>query len=189
MIDFNYQNMDAKYEIRHMDPKEWKLVVWRQAYRAYQNMRFRGVLWRFLCRLTRKSFLLMDFSAVQKNCQLDSQYDLGVQTIPLDQILGSVGRVNDFDAKFFLRTEKACKERWMRIAQMILSGESVPAVDVVQMGDRYFVKDGHHRVSAARALGMKYIEAQVCVLKVNGDLPWLKNSVKTVRQNQLARSI
>ncbi|MAT41494.1 MAG: hypothetical protein CL609_04060 [Anaerolineaceae bacterium] len=188
MIDFNYQNMDAKYQLRHVDPKDWKLIVWKKAYRAYQNMRFHGALWRFWRRLNRKPFQLMDFSAVQKNCTLESQYELGVQTIPLDQIIGSVSRVKDFDGRFCLRTEKASKERWMRVAQMILSCETIPAVDVIQIGNRYFVKDGHHRVSAARALGMKYIEAQVCVLKVNGDLPWFTNPVKTVRHQQLAQS-
>ena len=36
---------------------------------------------------------------------------------------------------------------------------SLPAISVVQVGDTYYVRDGHHRVSVARLLGEEYIEA------------------------------
>jgi hypothetical protein len=40
-------------------------------------------------------------------------------------------------------------------------GESMPPVDLVRIGAIYFVRDGHHRVSAARALGRTDIDAYV----------------------------
>ena len=40
-------------------------------------------------------------------------------------------------------------------------GEALPPIDVYRIGDAHFVRDGHHRVSVARALGIKEIDAHV----------------------------
>ena len=53
------------------------------------------------------------------------------------------------------------KRRWQRIAEAIRRGESMPPIDVYRIGDMYFVRDGHHRVSVARQLGLDVIEANV----------------------------
>jgi hypothetical protein len=45
-------------------------------------------------------------------------------------------------------------------------------VELIQIGEVYFVQDGHHRISVARALGQRTIEAQVVVWQVSGPLPW-----------------
>lgn len=185
MMDFKSQNLEASYQVNHVVPKDWKIVVYKRAVRAYQNICLRGALWRFWCRLTRKSFTLMDFSVILKGCQLDNQYELGIQTIPLKQVMGSVGRSKDFDARFFPLKEKESQKRWIGIAEQFLTNQSIPAVEVMQVGERYFVKDGHHRVSAARALGIQYIEAQVCVLSVHGDLPWVTNPFRVLRPRQV----
>ena len=50
--------------------------------------------------------------------------------------------------------------------------KALPPVSLAQVGDIYFVKDGHHRISVARALGQKAIEAKVVVWQVEGSLPW-----------------
>ena len=51
-------------------------------------------------------------------------------------------------------------------------GKYLPAVVLVQVGDIYFVQDGHHRISVARALGQSEIEARVTIWQVSGPLPW-----------------
>ena len=48
----------------------------------------------------------------------------------------------------------------------------LPPVELIQIGDIYFVRDGHHRVSVARAMGQEHIEAEVTLWKVEGELPW-----------------
>jgi hypothetical protein len=48
----------------------------------------------------------------------------------------------------------------------------LPPVVLVQVGDVYFVRDGHHRISVARALGQLDIEAEVTVWHLSGPLPW-----------------
>ncbi len=81
------------------------------------------------------------------------------QFIPLDKIVGSVGRYRDF-TRTFLPTENVDKERWVRVAAL-LESPGWPPIEVYKVGDVYFVLDGNHRVSVARSLGHKDIEAYV----------------------------
>ncbi len=85
-------------------------------------------------------------------------------SIPLDKIVGSVGRYRDF-TRTFLPTENVDKERWVRVASL-LDGPGWPPIQVYKVGDVYFVQDGNHRVSVARSLGMKDIEAYVTEIQL-----------------------
>jgi hypothetical protein len=86
--------------------------------------------------------------------------DLGQRHIPLDQVVGTVCRAGDFDRRFRLRGGRE-RDRWHRIARIAAGGTELPPVDVVLLGQLYFVRDGHHRVSVARALGRPTIVARV----------------------------
>lgn len=85
---------------------------------------------------------------------------VGVRVIDLDHIVGSVDRVRDFDP-MFRPTSGRSRARWERLAEAVRRGEPIPPIDVYQVGDYYFVRDGHHRVSVQRALGSDSIEADV----------------------------
>ena len=85
---------------------------------------------------------------------------LGVQVIPIDCIVGSVDKVRDFDRRFRPRSGRS-RERWEKIARKSRTGEAFPPIDVYKLGELYFVRDGHHRVSVSRALGFRDIEAVV----------------------------
>jgi hypothetical protein len=85
---------------------------------------------------------------------------LGLQTIPLDSIVGTVDRTRDFDRNFRPTSRKA-KQRWERIAAAMRRNEGMPPIDVYRLGSLHFVRDGHHRVSVARQLGLDVIEAHV----------------------------
>ncbi len=85
---------------------------------------------------------------------------LGLQIIPLDSIVGSVDRTRDFDRWFRPRTGRS-RERWERLARAQRRGEAIPPIDVYRVGELHFVKDGHHRVSVAHALGFRSIDAFV----------------------------
>ncbi|MBO0747808.1 MAG: hypothetical protein J2O47_05640, partial [Acidimicrobiaceae bacterium] len=75
-------------------------------------------------------------------------------------IVGSVDRGRDFDREF-RPTSNRSRERWQRIATAQRRGASMPPISVYRIGDMHFVRDGHHRVSVARALGWRTIEAEV----------------------------
>jgi len=105
---------------------------------------------------------LLDFRVVAQRLNLKHAIYRGLHNIPLDQIVGSVGRYQDF-SRAFLPTDDSIRDRWERIATLYLDPTSpgVPPIEVYKVGTSYFVKDGNHRVSVARQLEMEDIEAYV----------------------------
>ena len=87
-----------------------------------------------------------------------------MQVIPVDQIVGSVDRVREFDPKFRPRTGLS-RRRFERIDEAARRGEPLPPIDVYRIGDIYFVRDGHHRVAVHRALDLPEIEADVRLVR------------------------
>jgi hypothetical protein len=85
---------------------------------------------------------------------------LGEQLIQLDSVVGTVDRSREFD-RSFRPTSTRVRERWQRIDTAQRKGQAMPPIDVYRIGELHFVKDGHHRVSVARALGHKDINAYV----------------------------
>lgn len=85
---------------------------------------------------------------------------LGLQAVSLNRIIGSTGRAQDFDLAFYPR-RKAYDERWINVAKARYRGVNLPPVVLFKVGEAYFVEDGNHRVSVARANGDKTIEARV----------------------------
>jgi hypothetical protein len=89
-----------------------------------------------------------------------AEHDLGLQSIPLDSIVGTIDRTQDFDRAFRPRNARV-RARWQRIAEAQRRGESFPPISVYRIGELHFVRDGHHRVSVARSLGREDIDAYV----------------------------
>lgn len=102
----------------------------------------------------------LSFDEVVEALGRRGERSLGVQVIPMDAIVGSVDKVRDFDRRF-RPTSGRSRERWERMARKSRTGEAFPPIDVYKLGDLYFVRDGHHRVSVGRALGVDQIEAHV----------------------------
>jgi hypothetical protein len=84
---------------------------------------------------------------------------LGVQEIPVDQVIGTLGRNYDFDAKF-RPVKKHLRDRWVNIF-ISLERDNLPPILVHKVGAIYYVEDGHHRTSVARSTGRAYISAEV----------------------------
>jgi hypothetical protein len=83
-----------------------------------------------------------------------------LEVIPIDAIVGSVEPTITFDARFRPSSDHV-RARWVRIALAHRTGVSLPPITVVERPDGYYVVDGRHRVSVARALGLGDIEARV----------------------------
>ena len=146
--------------------------IWtvQAARRLYEQACSRGRLNRLWGLITRRSCRLLDLRMIEATYHIQACHYLGVQMVLLNQICGSEGRSVDFDNLFYPR-QKHSQERWLRVAAARITGLALPPVGLIQVGDNYFVWDGHHRVSAARALGDQYIEAEVTVWQVNNPLP------------------
>jgi hypothetical protein len=104
--------------------------------------------------------LILPFEEVIEALGRTGQHDIGLQVVPLDAIVGSVDRAADFD-RGFRPTSPRLRSRWERIAAAQRRGESMPPVSLFKIGDLYFVRDGHHRVSVAKSLGRSDIDAYV----------------------------
>jgi hypothetical protein len=103
---------------------------------------------------------ILPFEEVVRALGRTGERRLGVQVIPLDSIVGTVDRSREFD-RAFRPTSPRVRERWQRINLAQRKGQEMPPIDVYRIGDLHFVKDGHHRVSVARALGHRDISAYV----------------------------
>jgi hypothetical protein len=90
----------------------------------------------------------------------DSERSTGLAVVRLDAIVGTVDRGRDFDRRF-RPTSGRVRSRWEQIATAVRRGDPLPPVDLVRIGEIYFVRDGHHRVSVAGALGLTEIDAYV----------------------------
>jgi uncharacterized ParB-like nuclease family protein len=110
--------------------------------------------------MMRRPNTLLPYDELERKLPTTGQRDRGVQTIELDQIAGSVGRYRDFD-RAFLPTQRHTRDRWINIDKAHHSQAKLPPIDVYQIGDVYFVKDGNHRVSVAKERGQAYIDAYV----------------------------
>jgi hypothetical protein len=104
--------------------------------------------------------LILPFEEVVEALGVTGREDLGLKIVPLDSIVGTVDRAADFD-RGFRPTSPRLRSRWERIAAAQRRGESLPPVSLYRVGDLHFVRDGHHRVSVARAQGLTTIEAYV----------------------------
>jgi hypothetical protein len=101
-----------------------------------------------------------------------SERTVGLRVVALDQIVGTVDRGRDFDRRF-RPTSSRVRGRWERIAEAMRRGESMPPVDLLRIGEIHFVRDGHHRVSVARALRRADVDAYVTevVTRVEPEAP------------------
>jgi nucleotide-binding universal stress UspA family protein len=113
-----------------------------------------------LSRITGESTDLLSYDQVLRRFRIQGQIDRGRKDIPLDKIVGSVGRYSDFTADFLPR-KNANAQRWARVKMASETLEGLPPIEVYKVGDAYFVRDGNHRVSIARTNNQSHIEAFV----------------------------
>ncbi len=130
----------------------------KAAVTAFNRARKKASRRALLARLTRRSRQLQQYGA--KSRPSGQQGAHGIQSVALDEVIGSEGRSRDFDAQFWPLKEHN-RDRWVNIAVAMASGKPLPPVQLVQTAGGYIVRDGHHRLSVARAFGRAVIEAEI----------------------------
>jgi hypothetical protein len=129
----------------------------------FLRVRRRQALARLVQRLRRSPDdvnVILPFDEVVSALGLRGERRLGLQTIRLDSIVGTVDSGRDYDRRF-RPTSGRVRERWERLALAQRRGEAIPPIEVYRVGDLHFVQDGHHRVSIAMAEDAKTIDAYV----------------------------
>jgi hypothetical protein len=144
---------------------QWNKTAAVGALDDYRRVTFMGSLHRVWSSLPGRSNKLLSLDAVTDRLPVISRHYAGIRAVPIRRIRGSEERSDDFDADF-RPTQTHTKDRWVRIAMARRLGTMLPAVELIQLGDDYFVRDGHHRVSVARAMGEEYLDAEVIVWQV-----------------------
>lgn len=112
---------------------------------------------------------LLELDEIIRRLKPFSRHYLGMRTIPVDRVVGTEGRAEDFDRQFSPRGRHV-NERMRRVSQAFPDG-GFPAIVVHKLGEAYFVIDGHHRVAIARRRGIEYIDAEVTELRSDWTLP------------------
>jgi hypothetical protein len=124
-----------------------------------------GWWYRLWAALRGKPRQLLDLRAATADQVVRARRADGVRIVQIRRILGSESRADEFDSAFHpIRTHT--EARWRGVARAWLDGASLPPVELIRIGDVYFVRDGHHRISVAKALGQQEIEAVVTVWQV-----------------------
>jgi hypothetical protein len=103
---------------------------------------------------------LLSFDDVRRAHVANNRRQRGTRVVEVEEIVGSVGRWRDFD-RSFLPARASVGPKWKRIDRAFQRGEDLPPVELYEIGDTYFVEDGHHRVSVARYHDVPTLEASV----------------------------
>jgi hypothetical protein len=106
---------------------------------------------------------LLSFNDVKDILKPKNQVYMGMQIIPVNLIVGSEGRYQDFN-RLFLPKSEHLRTRWERVDQAQLQSINLPPIQLYEIGGAYFVRDGNHRVSVAKSQNVESIDAEVISL-------------------------
>jgi nucleotide-binding universal stress UspA family protein len=153
----------------------------------FRRARRRAALQQVLARLTGRSVDLLSYDEVARQLKPVGSSERGIRDIPLNAIAGSVGRPNDFTRDFLPRQDRD-ETRWARVRAVATDpgAAGLPPIQVYQIGDAYFVIDGHHRVSVARQLGATDIQAYVTELRTKVPLSANATAEELILKTQYA---
>jgi hypothetical protein len=126
----------------------------------FERARFKSFWNTLFHRWTKLPKTLLSLDEIKRRFDVGQENYLGLQNVPLEKVMGSEGRHTDFDRNF-LPTNNKTRERWIGINAAIRSGVSLPPVQLYKIDDAYFVRDGNHRISVMKVLGLDYVEAEV----------------------------
>jgi hypothetical protein len=137
-------------------------VPWVDAEDDFARARLRHLLGRLVSWLRREpdDTGLLRFDEVVSVLGFRGEYYLGLRTIRLDTVVGTVEEARGFDRRFRPASDRE-RERWELVDLAERHGTVIPPIEVYRVGGLHFVKDGHHRVSVAIATGQQMIDADV----------------------------
>lgn len=130
----------------------------------FRRARRKAALEHIMAFLKGETAELFSYEDVRKKVKVTGASGRRLKEIPLNAIIGSVGRYHDF-TRNFLPKQDSDERRWAKIQALATGPGGFPPIEVYQIGDAYFVLDGNHRVSVARQLGAAHIEAYVTEIR------------------------
>lgn len=152
-----------------------ELFLLNMAKGKFDVVRKLGWLYRILAFITRRSVNILELQCAEITGQVKNRRYEGLRTVRIEDIRGSENRSRDFDIHFHPIHSRS-KERWLNVAIAMLQDKGLPPVELIKLNDIYFVRDGHHRISVAKAFGQEEIEAVVTT--------WDSEPVKTANASK-----
>ncbi|MDR2864508.1 MAG: transcriptional regulator [Spirochaetaceae bacterium] len=134
-----------------------------QASHDFSKARGKALLSRIQHFLRRDKDQLLAFNDVKEILKPDHEVYRGMDVIPINLIVGSEGRYQDFTKCFFPKAEHL-RYRWESVDKAHLQDLNLPPIQLYEIGGAYFVRDGNHRVSVAKAQGVEFIDAEITSL-------------------------
>jgi len=131
----------------------------------FERVRRQATINRLIRRILNQPTELMSFDRIKRALRIHTSVYRGIKSVRVDQINGSLNRYHEFDPAF-RPLASISSERWQSVSRAYYKDVSLPAVELYQIGDVYFVVDGHHRVSVARNQGQLFIDAEVHEFKI-----------------------
>ncbi|UCF97231.1 MAG: transcriptional regulator [Spirochaetaceae bacterium] len=134
-----------------------------RAVEDFNRARGREMFGRILSLLKNEKDNLLSLQEVKALLKPTSETYRGLCTVPVEKIVGSEGRYQDFN-KYFLPRHNRLKGRWIRVDTAHHQQLTLPPVTLYEIGGVYFVRDGNHRVSVGKLQGVEFIDAEVISL-------------------------
>ena len=138
-------------------------IVDHEAREDFNRARLHEILHRIMNALSAQNQELLSLNEIKQVLRPRGETYRGMQSVEISQVVGSEGRYRDF-SKSFLPRHDYLKQRWVRIDKAHLQDVILPPVRLYEIGGLYFVRDGNHRVSVAKAQGVGAIDAEVTSL-------------------------
>ncbi len=155
---------------------------YQQAVGRFKAILFEGQLLRLKKKLLHVRQSLYDLNVLRPELRLGGRCYSGVKVVEIKHIIGTEGRSTDFDSDFCPVSEKS-RERWVNMALAYLNSLPLEPVELIQVGNAFFVRDGHHRISVARAFGQMAIDAEVIVWQAQPPFPWEAEGMRTASES------
>jgi hypothetical protein len=143
----------------------------------FRSFILQGKISRLKNRIAHRPSWLYDLNALKPCLSLRGSFYAGIQVVPVCSIIGSEGKTSDFDMGFH-PIKETFRERWVGMALAYLSRLPLPPVQLIQVGDAYFVRDGHHRLSVSRAFGQTSVDAEVITWQGTPPFPWQTEAIQ-----------
>lgn len=137
----------------------------------FRFMLWKGKIFRLKRQVLKSRAYLYDLNVLKPSLHVLGCFYSGIQVVPIRSIIGSEGRTSDFDMEFHAMSE-AARQRWVNMAIVHLSRLPLSPIQLIRIGDVYFVRDGHHRISVGRTFGQVSMDAEVITWNAAPPFPW-----------------
>lgn len=151
--------------------ENWYAAQYNRASNQFKTACAQGNLFRLKMKVLHRQPFLYDLNTIKSSLQVRGSSYAGIKVVRINTIIGSEGRISDFDSGFHPMREVA-RERWINIAMAYIERLPLPPIQLIEIGDAYFIRDGHHRVSVARAFGQTAMDAEVITWNAAPPFPW-----------------